>query len=535
MIPGWRARLHYWSHDSGFLKRLAVSIAAVGFLGALIIVALSPDTSRLASTDPLEQNLRQEWQRLGRAEESMPYEMVRWLYQVTQNIHHLSAALEIKVTTWEDYQATGMLAGYETRTLISKHTQDPALVQLWQDFIRSALTQDAAVMQSLADRAAQNPPLITANLIEAYQMRERAPPLALAALMREATLFPSSQLVREAALHSAVLQQDLPVLRQIAAQPDWWSAMPASLRHSAAVELRDLSLIWLLLLEYRSLLEAPLGVLAVALLAASIWYVVLVLHAGGQGRWRWVAPLLPLLAGIFSVWPVFLADAWQEMTFGLKEDAPFPYDLWYQIGGVGMREELSKLLLASLFMPWLLAKRPPGGALMVGAFVGLGFALEENINYYVKYDSGVVVVRFFSANFLHAAMTGLTTHALYGLLRSRFNSAEQFLITVLGVVAAHGTYNFLSGSTIEDGNFFSTMVLALVSWYFLDLVAQECPRGGRHLSPAAVFLVGTAVLMAAVFLSLAIRTPDRQLLVNAAAGSVSILPLGFIYWRRLGA
>lgn len=533
MIPGWRARIHYWSHHSGFLKRLAVSIVAVGFFGALIIIALSPDPSRFASTDPVEQSLRQEWQKLSRAKEPMPYELVRWLDKVTDNIQYLGEVLETKVTTWEDYQAYGLLAGYDTRPLLAQHSKDPATVQLWQDFIQAELTRDAALFQSLADRAAQESPLMTANLIQAYQMQERAPPIALASLMREATLFPQASQVRESALHLAIRLQDVPVLRQIAAQPEWWSAMPAGLRHQAAMEMQDFGLQWESLLEYRSLLAAPLGTLAVAVLAALIWYVILVMH-GVRGRWRWVAPLLPLMAGIFSVWPVFLADSWQEMALGMKEDAPFPYDLWYQIGGVGMREELSKLLLASLFMPWLLYERPAGGALMIGAFVGLGFALEENINYYLEYEGGVAVVRFFSANFFHAAMTGLTTHALYGLLSSRFGSADVFLATFLGVVAAHGTYNFLHGG-IEDGSFFATMVLALVSWRFLDLVQHECPRVGRqHISPAAVFLIGTALLMAVVFLSLAIRTPDRQLLVKAATGSISILPLAFIYWRRLG-
>lgn len=48
----------------------------------------------------------------------------------------------------------------------------------------------------------------------------------------------------------------------------------------------------------------------------------------------------------------------------------------------GSGEELCKLALAALFMPWLVWRRAPGVALMTGAFVGLGFALEENIDYY---------------------------------------------------------------------------------------------------------------------------------------------------------
>jgi len=532
MIPGWRARIHYWSRQGWLLKRLALGIVVSSFLVSLLIIAVTPETGRFGAVDPLENKLRQEWQALNRAEKADPHELIRWLNQVLEEIHHLCNVRDLKTTTWEDYLVDGHLAGYEVQPLLARHSADPALPQLWQDFIQASLTRDTALMQSLGEKAALPSPPITANQILAYQMRESAPPKALAALMREATLFPQSLLIREAALHLAIRLKDIPVLRQIAAQPDWWSAMDARLRRQAAAEMGDFWLLWLGMLEYRSLLDAPLGTLAVALLAAAIWYVILVLH-GVRGAWRWVMPLPPLLAGVLSIWPVPIVASWQEIVLGMNESGPFPQDLWYQIGGVGLREELSKLLLASFFMPWLLYKRPPGGALMVGAFVGLGFALEENISYYLRYQGGTATVRFFTANFFHAALTGISTHALYLLLRSRFGTAERFLVSVLGVILAHGCYNYGNSGFVQGLDYLSVMILAVTAWHFLDLVEMECSPGRQWVSPAAVFLIGTALLMALVFLSIAVSTPDRQILAAAAGSSISMFPMAFIYWRRL--
>ncbi|TDU81733.1 RsiW-degrading membrane proteinase PrsW (M82 family) [Prosthecobacter fusiformis] len=532
MIHGWRSQIHYWSRNSGFLKRLALAIATAGFLLSLLIIVLTPDASQFTSTDPLEQKLRTEWQVLNRADKPTPHELVRWLHHATDNIHHLCSVLGIKTTTWDDYKTDGRLAGHEVRPLLEKHSADPAVVLLWENYIQASLNRDVETSRWLSEQAALPAPLITAPLIESFQLAELSPSRSLAALMREATLFPSP-LVREAALHTALVQKDLPAMRLIADQPDWWSTMPAQLRRAAASELGDFRLQLQSMLAYRFILEAPGGTLAVALLAAAIWYVILVLH-GLRGTWRWVFPLLPLLAGIFSVWPVFFISSWQEFTLGMKEDGPFPQDLWYQIGGVGMREELCKLLFASLFMPWLLIKRPAGGALMIGAFVGLGFALEENIGYYLRGDDGVPLTRFFTANFFHAALTGISTHAFYQLWRSRFGTADRFIITFLGVVVAHGAYNFGYSDRFADTNaYLSIIILAFVAWHFLDLVDQECPPGRQWLSPAAVFLVGTASLMAVIFLSIAIRTPDRHILVLAATQCISMFPIAFIYWRRL--
>jgi len=534
MIPGKRAQIHYWSRHTGFLKRLAFGIVAGSFVASLILIAVTPSKKSSFSMDPVVESLRQEWQELQRGEESQPHELARWLYMTTEDVYTLCDALDIKTTTWADYQKDGRLGNFEARTYLQKSSPDAATLELWEIYIHASLSHAPKALQRVHDLAMQERPPITANQLLAYQSRDTDPPAALRAMMREATLFPETQFIREQALGLAVQLKDQPVIRQILAQPEWWSAMPVMLRHSAAAELGDLWLQFTTILEFRSLLDAPPSTLIVALVAAAIWYAIFVLH-GVRGTARWLWPLLPLLAGIFSVWPVLVLGAWQEVAMGMSENAPFPQNLWFWIGGVGMREEVCKLFFAALFMPWLLYKRPAGGALLVGAFVGLGFALEENIGYYLRNSGGVAISRLFTANFFHAALTGIATHSFYQLLRSRLGTAERFLITFVGVVLAHGLYDYLIDSKLVEGtSIFSLTILALTAWQFLDLIEQECPPARQWISPAAVFILGTAVLIAVVFISVAILTPERQILASTAASCISVLPVGFIYWRRLG-
>lgn len=534
MSFGHRTRLHHFARHTALLKKLALGIILFGFFGSLLIIALSPSsrTSPYGSVDPEVIKNRNEWLELEHSASPKPHELVRWLYLTLQQVHDLSTQLETKVTTWEDYQKNGQLLNLAVRPLLEKHSSDLAVRQLWETFIQAELNRDTALRAFVVSKAQEQPPLITANLIRAYQSKSSDPGQSLTALMREAEFYPESELVKNSAFHLAVELKDKAVLRQIADQPEWWNVMPAELRQQAAAYLGDYRLQWLTLMEMISILNAPLPVLGLAFLAASIWYVILVLH-GVRGVWRWIAPLLPLTAGILSVPPALMITTWQELVLGMSDSAPFPHDLWYQIGGVGMREELSKLLLASLFMPWLLRKRDSGRALMVGAFVGLGFALEENINYYINYQGGIALARLFSANFFHAALTAISTHALYELLRTRFGSADRFLLSFLGVMTAHGCYNYMQMAPLDGADLFSMIILALTAWYFLDRVYEECPAESHWITPAAVFLLGTAILMAIVFFTIAFRTPDRQLLVAAGIQCVQSFPMAFIYWRRM--
>lgn len=349
-------------------------------------------------------------------------------------------------------------------------------------------------------------------------------------MIREGTLFADAKQARETAVHLALSLKDETSLRTMTSN-GWLDEVPPILEHEAGIVLGDLAMQWRGLLKHR-FETVPYLALALTALAAGLWYVLLVMHSPME-PWRWSWPIAPIVAGIASIWPTVSMIAWQEDTMGIGgDDVPFPYDLWHLIIGVGFREEICKLALASLFMPWLVWRRIPAMALMTGAFVGLGFALEENMDYYADYGNGVALPRFLSANFMHIAMTGLTTHALYDMLRSRFHRVQEFISTFALIVVAHAVYDYDAPEITGLSAYMPMLILALLAWRFWDEVEKEMPQVRQTVSPAAIFLVGSAVVIAVSLIITAVQEGSWHAVLDAAMSCVSILPVAVIYSQR---
>ncbi len=537
MIKGWRARLHYWSRRRDVLKKLSVGIVLGAFFLSWVIVRLTPShTASSAMVDPVEQSIRNEWQRLRQAPAPAPRDLTHWLRKLMPSLSLLSEALEAPAPPdWPEYQKSGKVLAYEIRPLLVKHLPDPAAQKLAEDYLAACLAEKEPIGKEAAarvrDLAAQDKPPPHANELHAsLLLRMDHDGEALAAMMREGMLFEGTAKVRETALRLALNLKDETALRTMD-DHGWLASTPPILEHEAGVILGDLGMQWRGLFKHR-LRSMPFSALMMTIIAAGLWYVLLVQHAPKM-PWRWSWPIAPIVAGIASIWPTVSMIAWQEDTLGINEElVSFPYDLWHLIIGVGFREEFCKLALAAFFMPWLLHRRSPSLALMTGAFVGLGFALEENVDYYQDYGSGVALTRFLSANFMHVACTGLTTQALYEMLRSRFGHAQHFIITFATVVTAHAVYDYDAPQVTGLSGYLPMLVLAMLAWQFWDVVEAEHPHSRQTIAPAAIFLVGSSVVIAISLILTAVRDSDWQSVLAAATNCVSILPVAVIYWRR---
>ncbi len=532
MIPGWRARLHALSRDRVWLKRAALVIVVWGLAAALVLTALAQGRGARFAPDPVEQALRAEWQALRREATPPPRALALWLGRVCLRADLLGRTLDRPPPDWRSFQSQGLLFDWATAPLIE--TQEPATRRVMEDFLQAWLDAPGAGGAKASQRlegAARRDTEFANELQAALLLRARDEAGALALLMREGLLFESAMAAREAALRLALRLRDASALRVMAEARGWLGEMPPLLQHHAGTLLGDFTLQWRGLLRHR-LSHLPVGALALAGFAALLWYLVLVLQGPGEG-WRWVWPLAPLLAGGLSVVLALCVAGWQEVVHGMSADAPFPQDLWYYVGGVGLREELAKLAAGTLFLPWLLWHRVPGRALFTGAFVGLGFALEENLSYYDQYGGGVAVVRFLSANFMHAALSGLLLHALYLAWRTRFARVDAFVMTLPMVVIVHGAYDFAASSDAAGVQFLAMLILALTAWQFLDQADQEARPGRRWLCPGAVVVIGTALLIAWSLIATAVQTADRASLAAAGMECLAVLPLVFIYWHRL--
>ena len=546
----WRARTHHLSRNPRFLLRTSLIIVGIGLALAVAIVTVSHTPRQitldgLISTvvDPGREHLRESLQELNSSPDPQPRRLARWLRRaclMESTDTEPSSTPEASPHPAPASTAPLTLGGQEISPILDRHAPDPTLRQRFLHYITAALKRDPsaarAAYQCLETEAAlADPPPLANQLLAQLLVQDRQTARALEAFILEGRHFPDAAPARSEALHWAVQLQDLPRLRTLLAMPGWADdADPAMLYHAAGL-VGDVWLQWKTLVHLR-LKDLPLAKLSLALFAASLWYVILVQVAGLQGRWRWTWPLLPLMAGVASIWPTLSLVTFQEHNLGLSQDAPFPHNLWYFFGGIGLREELCKLLLFTPFLPWLLQKRQPGLALVTGAFVGLGFALEENINYYDASGGSVVWGRFITANFMHLALTGIAAHGLYVTARSGFNRVSDFAGAFIGVVAAHGLYDLvilLDSAQLQGLGLLSIVILALLARHFFTLASQLSPARRGPVAPIAVFFIGSAVLIAALFVVAASIGGTHAAIAEVGTGCLGIVPIGFMFWQHL--
>lgn len=535
MNRGWRSRLHYWSRRKDVLQKSALGIVAGAFLLAWVIVQTNPRHDGAPVMDPVEQSIRHEWRQLSNEARPDPRRLTHWLRKLTPSLVLLAESLDMPEATWDAYGKSGSILAYEVRVLLDKHLVDSMSRRLAEDYLAACLAEDSPLGREASGRlsaaaAKQDFPAHANELHASVLMRSGQDEAALAAFVKEALRFPEAEQVRETAFRLALHLEDVPVLRMFQ-QKGWMDATSGLLKHEAGVVLGDIGMQWHGLLQHR-LGHLPLAAVCLTGLAAGLWYLLLVIHLPGRG-WRWIWPLAPLLAGIASIWPTVSLIAFQQDQLGIDEEGvPFPMNLVHLIIGVGFREEVCKLALAALFMPWLLKRRAPGLALMTGAFVGLGFAMEENIDYYQDMGGAVVLGRFLSANFMHVALTGLSTQAMYEMLRSRFALAPQFLATLGTLILAHALYDCDAPELGGLESYLPMVILALLAWRFWDGVESMMPESRQTVAPAAIFLFGVALVTAGSLVITAIETGGWSSVLDAARNCAGVLPVAVIYWRR---
>ena len=530
---GWRARTHHLTRNRRFLLRTAASIIACGMIIAcgIVIGSFRQEQSAPAPTNlSVLSRVQEGFNRLRHEPNPQPRQFALWLRLLLAQLPQLMEE-DGDEAAFQTFARTGNLGGYEVAELIQQHATTDAPAGLFHGFLAAALAGDPAAQQKLEQNArAQPPEMLAAELLGSVQKRRNNLPAAMHAFYTEGLHFADASTSREEALSLAVTQRDLGLLRSIAAQPGWIEHCPPLLQHHAGSMLGDVWMQWHGLIRHR-LDELPFGMLGLACFATALWYFILVQHSDHE-RWRWVRPVLPLLAGVASVWPTLTLLAYQEFHQGMTAEAPFPHDLIYYIMGVGLREEACKLLLFALFLPWLLWRRTPGLALLTGAFVGLGFSLEENIGYYQNFGGSIAWTRFLSANFLHISLTGICAHSLYRMLLTRFARADEFIATFLLAVAAHGAYDYLAPSRLDDNGWLSVIVFILCAARFIDLLGQETRPVHLTIAPRAVFTLGSAVLIAISLILGAWSTHSMTGVAEAGLECLSMVPIALLYWRK---
>lgn len=332
----------------------------------------------------------------------------------------------------------------------------------------TAQMADIAAVTALADR---NPPLRLANFVLGRDAMRRGDwATAARRFEREAISFEKS---RERNLHRAVglwvHHEAWDEIRKRARDPRFERAIGPPLRLELAVHDRDWAGVvgHLIPAVYSGVTPWPA---ALGLLAAVLWFVI----AARLGRIQdgvAARPLLYALAfilGVLSVYPTLITAIVEETLVGLEDGRGAIPDAIYYVFGVGLREELWKLVM---FLPLLRALKRRGSrieAMTCGALVGLGFAAEENLSYFRDMDPGTAISRFMTANFLHMALTSLVALSVYDTSRGRATSSDRFDVVFPLAVGLHGAYDlFIASEAFRGLSILSMVILIVLTQRFL--------------------------------------------------------------------
>lgn len=540
MFHGWKTRTFHLSRDRGFLLRTSFAIVAAAFVLGCSIVWLRTDASRakVVRVPARLMKIQSDYGRLHQSSAADPRLLCRWLGTLMEHIRREpsegvgSESVEVLYRT---YSNTGRVFEYDLHALIDAHVS-PASREMFRDYVEASLQPDkekALPFRSKLDALASGtpPPPCASELAAGLALRAGNPQAAVTWLMREGLSFPDAQDARKDAVYLALEIQDVNSLRSMRDMPGWIEACTPAIQSVVGGLLMDVPLQWKAML-WDHFTDIPWLYLIVTLMVGGVWAVILVQHDEIR-EWRWVRPILPVIAGVASIWPTITILYWQEHVQGLVKGGEFPMDIWYWVIGVGAREEISKLTLFALFLPWLLKARAPGRALLTGAFVGLGFAIEENVQYYHSEGVTAVLGRLLTANFLHICLTAIVSHELYRMFRSRFATAGDFVVTFGGVILAHGLYDWLGDADPYDvGGWLGIALFLMIAIRFFDLLAQEMEWKRSTVSHRAVFILGCAVIVAVVFVLAGIQGDSIEAVAEAGQSCLGIVPVAIFYWRK---
>lgn len=326
-------------------------------------------------------------------------------------------------------------------------------------------------------------------------------------------------------------------LQRLYRQPGWREAVvdagdvvESDVRKITAVAGDWAGLMKISWMDLRHSLRHPQWVL-VSSLCGVLWF--LVIHMGACIPVRlWWRGLAGFACGVLSIPLTLFFITAQETWFDFHSEDGGTGNIFYCISGIGLREELAKLIL---FLPLLLIlrKATPAQVLAVAASVGLGFAIEENINYFA--GNPEVWGRFLTANFLHFGLTGLTGLALWQAVRQPAKWLQHFTGVLVAAVVFHGLWDWHPADPRFAGDYvyFMLVLLSLLALYFFrELLRYSQPVPGVP-SALFVFLAGGAVLLSVLMSILSWDTGFRLALVNSLEPVLDLFAIGAAMYYQL--
>lgn len=504
-IDSFSIRLYFLSRDAGVLGLIALLV--ISLASALAWLWRAPDPIFTAAKPPawevqaIVAAPKPEVQRLLELLPAVARELpADFAQRVTASALEPGAALVVSAYAASLRDGRGEATA---RLLILAHQRQPAL---WAN---------AAVGDLLA-RAGQH------ERARFYLLREvRFHPLPAT----------RAKLVETLARHGAFAW-----LAPVADDPEFAPHISATLRVQLALQERR----WaeaaraLVVVERETLRPLPL---VAALVAGFAWFLIAVQAGQPMGWWsfRTLAPFGALLLGLAASVSAHFISAWQEEIVGLRLTGDFLTDFAFYIGSVAPREELLKLMFVVPFLPWLLTRKSPLETLIVSGCVGLGFAIEGNLQAYQHAGPDGAFGRLLTANFFHLAATGMLGRALVEWIQSRGRRWLRFLGTMVGVMTASAIYNAFMN--VPGARWLSAA--SMLSFFVLSLVFFHELRRWRDHATDQLYLSATLVFGLSLLTGAMLVCAATQLGFTAAVHSLAFNAAGLffviaIFFRQLG-
>ncbi len=483
------------------LKRMAAlwgPLVAIAFLSVLAAVVIELRAHRSAS---LEESFRRaEDQGDALTAEQLAWKMLQkkpadvrsWLRFIDAHVDTIEAAAEDEdtavVTAVNEHDIQKLLA------TVNDH-RVAAMASLWYATqINGEQKPDPAEVIRLSE---SQPPVQFANyILGRIASKNDEWKVAAQRYEREGLAFPrDAKRSLRRALRIWIDHNEWKEVRARVRDPRYASIVDAALRYDLASHDRDWPgiLLWCWPAGYVSVTAWPV---VLALVAAALWFVLASrmgrIHDGVARR-----PLLyagAFLLGVLSIYPTILTVHVEESVFSFRELHQFVPDLIYFVFGVGLREEAWKAILFLPLVATLLRRGSRIEAMTCGALVGLGFAAEENVSYFMEAPPSVALTRFLTANFLHMSLTALVALSVFDTLRKRATRGDGFNTVFPMAVGIHGAYDFLlSTREVPFASWMSLILLMIVSRTFLRqlLIAssKEEETGILNLLVASMALI----------------------------------------------
>lgn len=227
----------------------------------------------------------------------------------------------------------------------------------------------------------------------------------------------------------------------------------------------------------------------------SCWFIFCI-HMGLG--WQWpvstkilavIAVLLGMMSALACLAVVVIQNDLLQYDSAHSEEMEMRFNLLYCIFGIGLREEVIKILFLLPLAPILVRLKDDLAIITIASLVGLGFAIEENINYYLASGGSAIISRFLTANFFHLTLTGYGGYYLIKAMQTGGQNWRIFFLQLAQIIMCHAIYDFfLIEPMVANYSIFATMLYIWIAQQYLRLVLAAGGRHKRSVSLTRVFV-----------------------------------------------